>query len=81
MKKLNRDLLEIPEAKRTLIIQEDDSHLPYMIFYQSKGGWPGFQLFKTLEEAEKVLDRMKELKLKPVLYLDLTNATIIGKEK
>lgn len=81
MKKTD-DLLEIPDGiNRVLKITEEAGQLPYMMFYQSKSGWPGFQLFETLEDAEKVVDRMKKIGLKPVLYLDLTDAEIVGDEQ
>lgn len=81
---MKKDMLEIPGnwlgTKRILSIIEEAGQLPYMIFYQSKGGWPGFQLFETLEEAEKCVDRMKVSGLKPVLYLDLTDVEIVEGE-
>ena len=62
---------------KTFKIDESASRLPYIIFCQSKGGWPVFYLYATLEEAEKGVDGLRTLKLKPVLYLDLSDAEIV----
>ena len=82
MNEPKKDMLEISERiTRTMILNEEHGQLPYMIFYQSKGGWPGFQLCETLEEAEMVVDRMKINGLKPVLYLDLSDVEIVEGER
>ena len=62
---------------KTFKVDQSVCRLPYMVFFQSKGGWPVFYLYETLEEAEKGVDYFRTVKLKPVLYLDLSDAKVV----
>lgn len=64
--------------KQTFTINKETGQLPFMVFFQSKGGWPVFTLFLTLADAEKCVDHLRHLGLKPVLYLDLSDADVEG---
>ena len=57
-------------------IKEEKGFLPYMVFYQSLGGWPEFHLYKTFEVAKKAMEHLHSARLKPVLYLNLERTEI-----
>ncbi len=42
---------EQAEEQQLPYVEETPGNLPYLIFYQSKGGWPTFDTVATYEEA------------------------------
>ena len=66
---------------RTISVEEKRGFFTYLIFFQSKGGWPEFKLYETLEESEIVMRNLKGIGLKPKLYLDLTKVKIMKEKK
>ena len=66
---------------KTFAINEEKGFLPYMIFFQSLGGWPEFKLYETLEAAEKAMKYLQSIRLKPALYLNLSRTEILENKK
>ena len=61
---------------KTFAIKEEKGYLPYMIFFQSLGGWPEFKLYETFEAAEKAMKYLQSVRLKSALYLNLSRTEI-----
>ena len=53
-------------------VKEKLENLPYLIFFQSKGGWPSFVTAATLEGVKLSLKHLNAIGLKPQAYVALS---------